>query len=255
MLMLVSPAKIQNFKQEIVPQKLTEPLFLKEASSLVETVKRLSLSELSELLEVKTSLAALNMERLFNWQLPLTPENAKPAVIAFDGEVFRSIGARTMDDKQLEFLQTHLRILSGLYGMLRPLDLIQAYRLDVGNKLKTRAGEDLYTFWRKKITKNLNATFDELEGERYLLNLASGEYIKTVDVKKLKAKVIDFEFLEYQDDRLKPVVIYIKKARGMMVRYVVENQIHHPEGLKGFSGGGYWYDERLSTPEKMVFIR
>ena len=155
----------------------------------------------------------------------------------------------------MDYLQSHLRILSGLYGVLRPLDLMQAYRLDVGDKFQID-GKNLYTYWGTKITNSLNEAFESFpHKEKVLLNLASGEYIKCVKAPLLKAKVIDFEFLQSVDDGYKPIVVYIKKARGMMVRYVVENQIEQLADLKGFNAEGYWYNSQLSKPTKMVFTR
>jgi uncharacterized protein len=256
MICILSPAKIQNFTTPISVETHTHPQYLKEASSLMDMIRGLSMSELATLLKVNVNLAQLNVDRHFNWQLPFTVENSRQAVFAFNGEVFHGLDPRNFDKNQLDFLQSHLRILSGLYGVLRPLDLMQAYRLDVSDKLPTNSARNLYAFWGNKITESINQSFTQTNHkEKALLNLASGEYLKCIKQPQLKAKVINFEFLQSVDDGFKPVVVYIKKARGMMVRYVVENQIEHVADLRGFNSEGYWFNSQLSTPTKMVFTR
>lgn len=255
MLLLLSPAKIQNFKPQHYVNEFTLPQFMTEAEQLISKIKELSREELAGLLEINSSLAQLNADRHFNWQRPFTPQNAKQAVFVFNGEVFHGLDAKTLSPEDFPYLQSHLRILSGLYGVLRPFDLIQPYRLDVSTRLRTEAGNNLYAYWGNKITEALNLAIKDSGGPQVLLNLASGEYMKSINRKLLKADVIDFDFLEYKDDVFKPIVIYIKKARGMMVRYVVENRIENVEDLKGFSGGGYWYSPHLSTENKLVFTR
>ena len=255
MLLLLSPAKIQNFTPQHYVTEFTLPEFLKEAEFLVHKIKQLSRNELAELLDINSNLAKLNADRHFNWQVPFSANNAKQTVFVFNGEVFHGIDAKTFSADEFTYLQSHLRILSGLYGILRPLDLIQPYRLDVSTRLKTSAGNNLYAFWKNHITQSLNDSIKASGGPQVLLNLASGEYFKTINVRKLKADVIDFDFLENKNDTYKPIVMYIKKARGMMVRYVIENRIENVEDLKGFNADGYWFNSGLSSEKKLVFTR
>ncbi len=254
MIILLSPTKIQNFKPQHVTDKFSTPHFMKEAKLLVNLMRKLHPSELSKLLDINSKLTELNYERYFNWHLPFTPENAKQAALAFDGEAFRGLQPNTFDDTDFDYAQHHLLILSGLYGALRPLDLIQPYRLEVSTALKNDAGKDLYAFWQPKITKYvLNAVKNT--NPQLIINLASDEYFKSLDLKNKKLKVIDFEFLEYKNDTLKPIVIYTKKARGMMARFLIKNKIDNTEDIKGFADGGYWFNPQLSTENKMVFVR
>lgn len=255
MLLLLSPAKIQNFELLQSMSDYTQPEFMEEAESIMHKIKQLSLADLAKLLNINTGLAQLNVDRHFNWQHPFTPENAKQTVFVFNGEVYHGLDAKSFSIEELSYLQEHLRILSGLYGVLRPFDLIQPYRLDVSTRLKTDVGNNLYAFWGDKITESLNRALTASGGPKVLLNLASGEYMKSIKRKLLKADIIDFDFLENKNDEYKPVVVYIKKARGMMVRYVIENRIENVEDLKGFNADGYWYNSRLSTEQKLVFTR
>jgi len=255
MLLLLSPAKIQNFTPQNYVKDYTLPEFLEEAEMLVHKIKQLSRTELAELLDINSNLAKLNADRHFNWQVPFTTSNAKQTVFVFNGEVFHGLDAKSLSPEDIDYLQSHLRILSGLYGSLRPLDLIQPYRLDVSTNLKTDKGNNLYAFWKNRITQTLNESLVASGGPQVLLNLASGEYIKSINRSKLKAEIIDFDFLENKNDTYRPIVVYIKKARGMMVRYVIQNRIENVEDLKGFNADGYWYNSRLSTEKKLVFTR
>ena len=255
MLLLLSPAKIQNFTSQYYIEEHTLPEFLEAAEVLVYKINQLSRSELAELLDINSSLAKLNADRHFNWQLPFTQKNAKQTVFVFNGEVFHGLDAKSFTPDEFIYMQSHLRILSGLYGVLRPLDLIQPYRLDVSTNLKTDAGNNLYAFWGDRITQSLNKAVAASGGPQVLLNLASGEYFKSIHRKQLNAHVIDFDFLENKNDKFTPIVMYIKKARGMMVRYVIQNRIENVEDLKGFNADGYWYNSRLSSEKKLVFTR
>jgi cytoplasmic iron level regulating protein YaaA (DUF328/UPF0246 family) len=233
----------------------TLPVFLKEAESLVHQIRQLSVIHLSRLLEINLDLAQLNAERFSNWHLPFTEENAKEAVFVFNGEVFHGLNAKSLKLEDLEYLQSHLRIFSGLYGLLKPLDLIQPYRLDLPNRLKNEKGKDLYAFWGDRITEAINQTLPTTGKPETLLNLSSGEYVKCINRKLLNARVIDVDFLESKNGVYKPIVVYIKKARGLMTRYVVENRLEDPEDLKGFHAEGYWYNPELSKTDKLVFTR
>ena len=255
MIILLSPAKIQNFTPQQYITDYTMPEFLDAAKVLVNKIKHLSRTELAELLDINSNLAQLNADRHFNWQVPFTPQNAKQTVFVFNGEVFHGLDAKSFTADEFSYLQSHLRILSGLYGVLRPLDLIQPYRLDVSTRLKTEAGDNLYSFWGDRITQSLNKSIKATGGPHVLINLASGEYFKSIQRKKLEADVIDVEFLENKNDKYTPVVMYIKKARGMMARYVIEHRIEAVDDLKGFNADGYWYNTRLSSERKLVFTR
>lgn len=255
MLILLSPAKIQNFSPLTPVGQYTQPVFANEAENLVHQIRELSVLSLAKLLEINIKLAHLNAERFSNWHLPFSPENAKEAVFVFNGAVFNGLDAKSLKLEDYDYLQAHLRIFSGLYGILKPFDLIQPYRLDLTTKLKTDKGNDLYAFWGDRITLKMNETLAKSGKPEVLLNLSSGEYFKCINRKLLQARVIDIDFLEFKNGVFKPIVIYIKKARGMMTRYVVENRIEDPEKLKGFNAGGYWFYPDLSNENKFVFIR
>ncbi len=255
MIILLSPAKIQNFNKQVVTSKFSIPQFLKEASELVELMRQLSQQEITRLLEINVQLTHLNLDRYIRWQLPFTPDNAKQAVFVFDGEVYRGLDASTLSPEETDYMQQHLRLFSGLYGVLKPLDLMQPYRLDVSSKLHNHTGKDLYPFWKKKVTESIANDLKASGEPPLLLNLASSEYAKVIDLKSSKMRMISVEFFEYQDDKLKQIVVYTKKARGMMTRYVIQNRIDNEEDLKGFHDGGYWFNEQLSSKDKLVFVR
>lgn len=255
MLILLSPAKIMNLAFQQVTSIYTEPQFMDEAELLIELVKELTPTELRDLLDINNSLTQLNFERTFNWHRPFTPQNAKQAVLLYDGEVFRGLGAKTFSTDDFEYAQLHLRLLSGLYGVLRPLDLIQPYRLEVSSKLANPLGRDLYQFWSERVTATVVEAL-KLSGEpQVIVNLLSGEYYKTLNLKNKNVRVIDIEFYEYKNDKLKQIVIYTKKARGLMARYIIQNRIVDVEDLKGFGDEGYWFSPQLSTDNKLVFTR
>jgi len=255
MLILLSPAKIQNFEKFPFGSFYSEPEFMKEAGRLVKLMRKLSPAELSKLLEINSQLTQLNLDRYLNWHTPFTPENSKQAVLIFDGEVFRGLNAGTMSQDDLEYAQQHLRILSGLYGVLRPMDLIQPYRLEVSSLLENPAGKDLYAYWKEKVTKSVLNTLKNSGKSELILNLASSEYFKTLSLKNKKVRIIDVEFYQYKEDKFSQAVIYTKKARGLMAGYVLRNRIEDEEHLKGFAEEGYWYSPQMSTENKLVFVR
>lgn len=255
MIILLSPAKIQDFKPEPALSKSTQPSFLAEAETLVSQVRRLSVSALANLLKINPNLARLNADRFGQWHRPFTEKNSKQTVLVFNGEVFHGLDVRTLAKEHLTYMQKHLRILSGLYGILRPFDLIQPYRLDFGDTFLTEEGDNLYLFWKEKLTQTLQKELADSKEPSIILNLASGEYIKGIDLKKLKARIIDVEFLQMEPKGFKTIVIYTKKARGLMTRFVIENKIKDPEHLKGFDSDGYLYNPDLSNENKLVFIR
>lgn len=209
------------------------------------------------MLKVNSKIAEENANHLHNFHTPFTAENAKQAIFVYDGEVFRGLDVETLDNDAIDFLQTHLRILSSLYGVLRPLDLIQAYRLDQLTKFVTSDGENLYKYWKNWVTNEILDSLQTNEKPKIIANLASSEYFKMMDIKQLNCRVIDFEFLQYQPDtnKFKPITIYTKKARGLMTRFIAENQIDDPENLKAFHCDNYWFNEARSTSDKFVFVR
>lgn len=255
MIIILSPAKIQNFKTQEEIKFCSQPEFLKEASHLVELMRELDPAELGKMMEINRQLTHLNIDRFIQWHLPFTLNNAKQAVLAFDGEVYRGLNAKTFSEDEMNYAQHHLRILSGLYGILKPFDLMQAYRLEVSSKLNNYAGNDLYPFWKEKVTKHIKRDLRKSGKPEIILNLSSSEYSKMVDAKTAKLRLLDIEFLEYQHDKFKQIVIYTKKARGMMARFVIQQQIDNAEDLKGFNEGGYWYHHELSNNNKLVFVR
>lgn len=255
MLILLSPAKIQNFKPQTEIEEFTIPVYIEEAEHLVNLMRELSPAELAKLLEINSKLTHLNTDRHLNWHRPFDLNNSKQAVLAFDGEVYRGLNAISFNPVEVKYMQTHLLLFSGLYGILRPLDLIQPYRIDVSSRLKNQNGKDLYAFWREKVTKELVLALKKSGKPETIINLASSEYMKTLNTKSQKLPIIDIEFYEYKDEKLKQIVIYTKKARGLMARFIIQHQIENTEDLKGFGEEGYWYSPHLSTETKLVFTR
>lgn len=250
MVILISPAKTLNSNAKDLANS-TEPEFKKEIKELVGIMKRKSKSSIQKLMGISDDLATLNKERYGNFEDHFTVENSKPALFTFNGDVYRKMDVENYAEDQLEFAQEHLRILSGLYGLLKPLDLIQPYRLEMGVKLKNRKAKDLYGYWQTKITSAIDAA----STDGVVINLASQEYFKVVNLKKLKAKVIHITFKEYREGTYKIIGIFAKQARGIMANYILKNKIDDPERLKLFNEDSYEYDEKLSTPEEWVFIR
>lgn len=252
MKIVISPAKSLNFETEIPTNRFSEPLFLKEAAVIHEILKKKMPKELSELMSISEKLSELNWQRNQNWHTPFTPNNARPSVYAFDGDVYTGLDVYTLPTEKLDDLQDRLRILSGLYGLLRPLDLIQAYRLEMGTDFPVGKNKNLYEFWKKTITKTLNG---EIQKNELFVNLASNEYFKAVDVKVLKVPVITPEFKDYKDGKLKMISFFAKKARGMMVRYILDTNAQTIDDLKGFDYEGYAFDSNLSNGNTLVFTR
>lgn len=252
MKIVISPAKSLNFEKELPTSKYSEPLFLKESRQVHKVLKQKKPKELSELMSISDKLADLNWERNQNWKTPFTPENARPAIYTFDGDVYTGLDAHSIPLEKLDDLQSRLRILSGLYGLLKPLDLIQAYRLEMGTKLPIEDKKNLYEFWKATVTKSLNK---ELEKGELFVNLASNEYFSAVDVKALKVPVITPDFKDYKDGKLKMISFFAKKARGMMLRYIIDTNAQTLDDLKGFDYEGYRYDDTLSKGTHLVFTR
>lgn len=254
MLIVISPAKSLDFKSRPATQKYTLPDFLNEASEIAGKLKTFSPEQISGLMSVSPKLGQLNWERYQVWHLPFTPENARQAVLAFSGEVFRGLQANSLSESQFGFAQKHLRILSGLYGVLRPLDLIQPYRLEMGMQLSIGKKKDLYHFWGKAITEKISEALKE-SGFPFLINLASSEYYKSIDVKKAGATLITPAFKDLKNGAYKMITVYAKRARGLMTRFIIENNIINPEELKAFNSEGYMFNPRLSEPYSPVFTR
>lgn len=252
MKIVLSPAKSLNFEQELPTTQHTSSSFLKESRQVHKVLKQQSPKNLSELMEISDKLADLNWKRNQAWKTPFTPENARPAVYAFDGDVYTGLDAYSIPVDKLELLQESLRILSGLYGYLKPLDLIQPYRLEMGTKLPIGESKNLYEFWKKNITNSLNK---ELKKGELFINLASNEYFSAVDAKALKVPVITPEFKDYKDGKLKMISFFAKKARGLMVRYILDTNAQTLDDLKGFNYEGYQFDGNLSKGNSLVFTR
>lgn len=252
MKIVISPAKSLNFESKAPTQEFSQPIFLKEADRLNKILKKKSARSLSKLMSVSPALGQLNYERNQSWELPFDMNNAKQAVYAFSGEVYRGLDADSIPLEDLNFLQEHLRILSGQYGILKPLDLMQPYRLEMGTKLKVGVKPNLYKFWGDKITKTLNS---ELEEGELFVNLASNEYFKVLQAKNLKVPVITPVFKDYKNGEYKIIMTFAKLARGLMVRYIVDHKVTTLEGIKGFNYNGYRFDENLSTDTELVFTR
>ena len=252
MLVLLSPAKNMNFDPLERDLPATTPALIDETRILSKTTRGLSASKIKAMMGISDDLAQLNRERFqaFDAETP----GEKQAAFAFNGEVYRGLDAASLSEDDLNWAQDHLRLLSGMYGTLKPLDAIHPYRLEMGRKLHTRRGESLYDFWGTLIAKDLNAAM-EGEDEPVVLNLASNEYFKSVDKKALKAKVITATFKEEKDGQLRALMVYAKKARGMMARWVIENRITDPADLVKFDAGGYRFVEDGSKPGDLLFTR
>lgn len=252
MKIIISPAKSLNFETKAPTALYTQPRFLKQSEELNNKLKTLSAKKLSELMKISDDLAHLNYERIKRWQPPFSLKNAKQAVFSFTGEVYRGLDVHSLNQEKIPVLQEKLRILSGLYGILKPLDLIQPYRLEMGTKLKVGTADNLYQFWKDDLAKSLN---DEVKENELLINLASLEYFKAVPKKVLKMPIVTPVFKELKGDTYKIIAVYAKKARGLMVRYIVDNNVETKEELKGFNLEGYGFSETLSTENELVFTR
>ena len=252
MKIIISPAKSLDFETPVSTSLHTQPQFLEESVKLNKKLKTLSRKKIAEFMGVSKDLAALNYQRNQDWSLPFTPENAKQAVFAFTGEVYRGIDVTTLSADKLPVLQDRLRILSGLYGLLKPLDLMQPYRLEMGKKLKVGRKENLYKFWGDRIAEALN---DEMTDDELFINLASSEYFKAVNQKVLKVPMITPVFKDFKNGQYKTIMTFAKKARGLMVRYIVENNIQDLDGIKTFNTDGYGFDTNMSTETELVFTR
>lgn len=254
MLMVISPAKTLDYTSPLATKEFSLPRYLEQSSQLIEVLRKLSPNELAELMKLSDKLAGLNVARFTEWQPDFTVENAKQAILAFRGDVYTGLDADSLSAADFKYAQKHLRILSGLYGVLRPLDLMQPYRLEMGTKLENPNGHNLYEFWGERITESLNQCLKEQKAS-VLLNLASNEYFKAVKPKQLDATLIDVDFKDLKNGQYKIISFYAKKARGMMARYVIQNKIDSVAGLKNFTEQGYYYSAEQSKPNHLVFLR
>jgi cytoplasmic iron level regulating protein YaaA (DUF328/UPF0246 family) len=254
MLTVISPAKTLDYETAPTTKRATQPEFLDAASALVDDARALSPADIRGLMGVSEKIAALNHERFMNFGVPFNKDNAKQAVLAFKGDVYTGLDAETLSAEQLGFAQNHLRILSGLYGVLRPLDLMQPYRLEMGLRFANSGGANLYEFWGDRITKSLNKALRK-SGSPVLVNLASNEYFKSVQPGALDAELITPVFKDRKGDKYRVISFFAKKARGLMARYIIENEINDPEALKKFRSEGYRYNKAESSARELVFTR
>ena len=251
MLIVISPAKTLDFETSPVTQTASQPDYLDQSALLIEELRQYSASDIASLMKLSDNLAGLNLARFQTWQTPFNMDNAKQAVLAFKGDVYTGLDADSLDEQGLAFAQQHLRILSGLYGILRPLDLIQPYRLEMGIKLQNSRGKDLYQFWGEQLKDAVEAEL----ADGILINLASNEYFKALQAKKLKARIITPVFKDWKNGQYKMISFYAKKARGLMCRYIIDNRINEPEKMKTFDSEGYRFSPEMSQGDDWVFIR
>lgn len=254
MLTVLSPAKTLDYETAPITQSATLPRFMDQSALLIEDARGLNPDDIRALMGVSEQIAHLNHERFMNWQSESTSDNAKQAVLAFKGDVYTGLQAETLSEDDLDFAQTRLRILSGLYGLLRPLDLMQPYRLEMGLKFTNQRGKNLYEFWGEQLTDTLNADLVSAKTE-VLINLASNEYFKAVKPKLLNADIITPQFKDLKNGQYKMISFFAKKARGLMARYIIDNRITEPEALKSFSEAGYYYSDEQSQGDQWVFLR
>ena len=254
MLMVISPAKTLDYETPPATKRHTLPRHLEHSKELIEILQDKSVQDIAKLMKLSDKLAALNVARYGSWSDTFTQENSKQALLAFKGDVYTGLAAEDFSEADFDFAQKHLRMLSGLYGLLRPLDLMQPYRLEMGTKLANPRGKDLYAFWGERISESLNKDLAG-QGDDILLNLASQEYFGAVKPRALRARVIDTVFKDRKNGEYKIISFYAKKARGLMARYVIKEQITDPEGLKDFDLDGYRFDPASSSPDNMVFLR
>lgn len=255
MLIVISPAKKLDFDSLPQTDEFTVPDCLNDSSELIDTLREYSAKQLEKLMHLSTNLAKLNYDRYRDWHLPFNPQNAKQAILTFKGDVYAGMNVESFSDDDLDFTQSHLRILSGLYGLMRPLDLMQPYRLEMGTRLANGRGKNLYEFWGSQITELLNTQLKAI-GSDTLVNLASNEYFKSVKPKEISGQIITPVFKEKRDDgSYKIIGIYAKKARGMMSAYIIKNNLEDVEQIKNFTEAGYLYNSELSTATDWVFCR
>lgn len=254
MLIVISPAKTLDYESAPKTKTFTTPDYLKQSQQLINRLRNFSSLDISDLMKVSAKIAGLNFDRYESWKKPFTLKNAKQSILAFKGDVYTGLDAESFKADDFKFAQNHLRVLSGLYGLLRPLDLMQPYRLEMSTRLKTDYGKNLYEFWGSEITDGLNKQLKKIKSD-YLINLASNEYFKAVKPKELNAEIITPAFKEFKNGDYKMIGIYAKKARGMLSRYIIQNKLSSPEELKSFNEDGYRFNKTLSKGNDFVFTR
>ena len=258
MILVISPAKALDYETPPTTATFTQPDFLDHAAELIEVLREKSPAQIAELMSLSDPLSSLNVARYASWSRPFAPDSAKQALLAFDGDVYEGLDAKSLADDDLAWAQDHLRILSGLYGVLRPLDLMQAYRLEMGTRLANPRGKNLYEFWGERITEELNrllAREEDAGRERVLVNLASDEYFKSVKPRKLAGRIVTPVFEDWKGGRYKIISFYAKRARGLMARYAIEHRVVTPHQLEAFDVDGYAFHATSSSPERLVFRR
>lgn len=259
MLLLLSPAKKLDYDTPVRTTLHTQPMFIDQASALIKVLKKKSAAQVAELMKLSDALANLNVERYAAWKPVFDTSNSRQAVLAFNGDVYEGLDASSLSDAKLKWAQDHVRLLSGLYGVLRPLDLIRPYRLEMGTRLATPQGANLYEFWGDSIAQHLNDHLAERakgkKGEAIVLNLASEEYFKSVDLKVLRARVVQCVFQDYKNGAWKVISFHAKRARGLMARYVIDHKVGKVDDLQGFDAEGYAYAAPESTADKLMFRR
>ncbi|WP_029655619.1 peroxide stress protein YaaA [Marinobacter daepoensis] len=253
MLMIISPAKTLDYESPLATETHTQPDFLDDACELIDQLKELEPHQISNLMSISDKLGQLNAERFQSWCTPFTADNARQAVLAFKGDVYTGLNAESFSEEDFAFAQNHLRILSGLYGLLKPLDLMQPYRLEMGTRFGNTRGKDLYAFWGTRITEALNHRL--ANDDKVLVNLASNEYFKSVQKKQLDARLITPQFKDWKNGQYKIISFYAKKARGLMCRYAIQNRITQADDLKGFNLDGYYFSEDQSDSNNWIFLR
>lgn len=254
MLALISPAKTLDYETALPTDIYTQPRLLEHSQQLIDVCRKLSATEIASLMTVSEKIANLNVERFRDWNAEFNFSNARQALFAFKGDVYTGLDAYHLKDHDIDFAQQHLRMLSGLYGLLRPLDLMMPYRLEMGTKLKNSRGNNLYEFWGSIITDQINQDLAEIDA-KLLVNLASDEYYKSVNEKKIQAEIIKPVFLDQKNGKYKVISFYAKKARGLMARYLIENKLSQVEQLKAFDSEGYYFDAESSSDKELVFKR
>ncbi len=254
MIIVISPAKTLDFETPPITREHTQPGFLDDSAALIETLRKLEPDQIGALMSISPKLAVLNSNRYFSWRRPFTLDNAKQAIFAFKGDVYTGLDAETMTETELAFAQRHLRMLSGLYGVLRPLDLMQPYRLEMGTQLQNPRGNNLYEFWGDKITLALNQDLAD-QHDTTLINLASNEYFQSVHPGKLNARIITPVFKDQKNGVYKIISFFAKKARGMMSRYIIRNKLTAPDAIKNFDVAGYRFSKADSTQDEWIFTR
>jgi hypothetical protein len=254
MLLVVSPAKKLDFESPVATSQFSQPNLLKHSQLLIDDCIKLSPSDIASLMKLSDKLAGLNAARFGEWSTPFTTENARQAILSFNGDVYAGLDAQTFNDDDFEFAQQHFKILSGLYGLLKPLDLIQAYRLEMGCKLRNSRGDNLYQFWGDIITNELNQSLQE-NNDDVLINLASTEYFKSVKTTLLNATVVTPIFKDWKNGQYKIISFFAKKARGLMARYIIQNKLTKADDIKQFDLAGYQYEPTMSKGNDWVFTR